>query len=101
MLEGVLFLVFPFHMLLFVRYGIPPYVEEAIRPCRTPEEEGAEIEAAAVLRDNEVDGFGIIVTNRRKRDGIEIWGGKRVAYVEGVVVVYVAVCVCGKSIEDV
>ncbi len=54
--EGVLLLVLPFHVFLLVADGVPPDVEEAVGPCAAVDEEGAEVEAAAVLGDDEVDG---------------------------------------------
>ena len=59
-------------MLLFIENGVPPDVEEAIGPGGAPEEERAEIEAGAVLWDDEVDGGGFVVPSGRKRDGIEV-----------------------------
>ena len=99
MFEGVLFLVFPFHMLLLVAHRIPPDVEQAICPVASADEEGAEVEAAAVLRDNEINGFGFIITRGRSGYRIEVGGVRRMSDIERVVNVDVAVGVALQIIE--
>ena len=59
--QRVLFFVLPFHMFLFVPDGVPPYVQQAIRPGAPFYEEGAEVEAGAILWDDKVDGIGFAV----------------------------------------
>ena len=54
-LEGVLLLVLPLHVALLVVHRVPPDVQHAIGPGRAAHEEGAEVEAAAVLRHEHVD----------------------------------------------
>src|ERR1700722_14851073 len=49
--ESVLLFVLPFHVFLLVADGVPPDVEEAVGPCTAFDEEGAKVEAAAVLGD--------------------------------------------------
>jgi hypothetical protein len=100
--EGVLLLVFPFHVFLLVEDGVPPDVEEAVGKGGAFDEEGAEVEAGAVLGDEEGDARGEVVAGRGGGDGVEeggVWGvGDR----ERVVSVDVAVDVRGfESVEDV
>ena len=63
MLERILLHVLPLHVLLLVGDGIPPDVEQAIRVFASSHKERSEAETAAVLGDNEVDGFGLAVTD--------------------------------------
>lgn len=65
-LEGVLFFMLPLHVALFVEDGVPPDVEEAVGPGAALDEERAKVEAAAILRDDEVYGGWVVVAG---------WGG--------------------------
>lgn len=65
-LQSILFLVLPFHVLLLVGYRVPPDVEQAVSPWAALDEEGAEVEATAILRHYQVDRLGLSVTNRRQ-----------------------------------
>lgn len=65
-LQGILFLVFPFHVLLLVGYRVPPDVEQAVGPWTALDEEGAEVEATAILRHHQVDRLGLSVADRRQ-----------------------------------
>jgi len=89
--KGILFLVLPLHVALFVVHGIPPDVEDAVGPIGAADEEGAEVEATAVLRDDHVDGGGEVVADRGAGSWVEVGGCQRVLEGKGVVVVYVAV----------
>ena len=62
MFHCVLFLVFPLHMLLLIADGVPPDVEETIRPNATVNEEGAKVEPSAILRYDKIDGIGTAIT---------------------------------------
>lgn len=99
--ETVLFLVFPLHVLLFVEDGVPPDIEQTICPVGAAHKEGAKIEAAAVLREDEVYGRRVLVAGSGSRDGIEVDVGWRVGDVQGVIVVNVAVGVVTEVFEDV
>ena len=93
--EGVLFLVLPLHVALFVVHGVPPDVEDAVGPVGAADEEGAEVEAAAVLGDDHVDGGGEIVADGGAGGWVEVGGGEGVLEGKGVVFVDVAVGVGG------
>lgn len=91
----------PVHVLLLVGDRVPPHVEQAVGPCAAPDKEGAEIEARAVLREDEVDGVRVAVANRGTHFGVEVGVGERVGDVEGVVFVDVAVDVLFEVVEHV
>ena len=99
--ERVLFLVFPFHVFLFVQGRVPPDVEETIGPGAATHEEGSEVKAAAILRDDEVDGRGQSVALERAGQSIDVGGREGMGDVERVVGVDIAVGDAGQSIEDV
>jgi hypothetical protein len=99
--EGVLFFVFPFHVFLLVADGVPPDVEEAVGPGAAFNEEGAEVEAAAVLGDDEVDGGLFAVADWGAGDGVQVRVGEGVGNVEWIVDVNVSVYVFAKVVEDV
>lgn len=65
-LQGILLLVLPFHVLLLVGYRVPPNVEQAVGPWAALHEEGAEVEATAVLRHYQVDRLGLSIADRRQ-----------------------------------
>jgi hypothetical protein len=48
--QSVLFLVFPFHVLLLIADRVPPNIEKAIGPSTSPDEKGPEIESGTILR---------------------------------------------------
>jgi hypothetical protein len=73
-LEGVLLLVFPFHVFLLVEDGVPPDVKQAVGEGGAFDEEGAEVEAGAVLRDEEGDGGGVVVAGGGGGDRVEEGG---------------------------
>ena len=89
--QGILLLVLPLHVLLLVADGIPPDVEQAVGPGAAADEEVAEVEAASVLWNDEVDGVGLAVANGGEGFGIEVGVGQWVGDVEWVVDVDVAV----------
>lgn len=60
-LQRVLLLMLPLHMLLLIANRVPPDIQKTIGPSTTPDEEGAEVESAAVLRDDHVDGRSLAV----------------------------------------
>lgn len=62
-LESVLFFVLPLHVLLFVADGIPPDVHQAVGPGGAADEEGAEIETAAILWNQDVDRGSFTIAN--------------------------------------
>lgn len=99
MLKSVLLLVLPFHMLLFVANRVPPYIEQAISPSASSDEERTQIESTAVLRNNEVDGFRLPVTDRGAGLGVEMFIGEGMADIKGVVDINVAVSIAGKVVE--
>ena len=100
-LQRVLLLVLPLHVLLLVADGVPPYVEKSVGPGGALDEEGAEIEAGAVLGHDEVDGLRFAVANGAAGFGVKVWAGEGVGYVEWVVGVDIAVGVCAEVVEDV
>lgn len=61
-------------MFLLIEDGVPPDVEEPVGEEGTFDEEGAEVEAGAVLRDEEGDGGGVVVAGGGGRDCVEEGG---------------------------
>lgn len=55
--QRILLLVLPLHMLLLVKHGIPPKVQQAVCPFAAAHKEGAEVEAAAVLTGQQMRGL--------------------------------------------
>jgi hypothetical protein len=100
-LERVLLLVLPLHVLLLVADGVPPDVEQPVCPHTSPYHERAEVEAAAVLRYDHVDRVNIAVADWRSRFRVEVFVGQGVRDVEGVVLVDIAVCDLIEALEDV
>ncbi len=100
-LEGVLLLVLPGHVLLLVEHRIPPNVQQTLRPGAAADEKGAQVEARAILREQQVDRVGVSVADGTARFFVEIRVGKRVGNVERVVVVDVAVRVLIEGVENV
>lgn len=80
-------------MFLLVADRIPPDVQETIGPGGAMNEEGAKIEAGAILRDDEMYRLRSAITVTRTRDKVQIRGSKRVGYVERVVEVDIAICI--------
>lgn len=72
LLQGVLLLVRPVHVLLLVGDRVPPHVEQAVSPCTAPNKERAEIEARAILREDKVDGIGVAIANGGTHFGVEV-----------------------------
>ena len=64
MLKSVLFLMLPLHVFLFIAYWIPPDVKQTVCPSASTDEERAQIEAPAILRDDEINGLRFIVACR-------------------------------------
>ena len=62
-LESVLLLVLPLHVLLLVADRVPPYIQQAICPCRPLDKERSEVEASTVLRYDDVDRLGLAVAD--------------------------------------
>jgi len=88
-------------MFLLVGDGVPPDVEQAVEPDAAAHEKGAEVEAGAVLGEEEVDGVDVAITGGGKGYRIEPGLGRGVSDVEGVVDVDVAVDVAVEVVEDV
>lgn len=63
MLQCILLLMFPFHMLLFVADRIPPDVQETISEDAAMSEERAQVEASAVLGYDKIDRIGPTIAN--------------------------------------
>lgn len=92
--QGILLLVFPFHVLLLIAHGIPPDIQQPLAPLAPADQERSEIEAAAVLWDYQVDALRAVVADGTVADFIEMGVfefRRRVGDVEGVVEVDVAV----------
>lgn len=100
-LEAVLLLVLPFHVLLLVEDRVPPDVEKAVGPGGAADEKGTEVEAGAVLRDDQVDRGGVLVAVDCAGQGVEVRRIERVGDVEGVVDIDVAVGEGAKVVENV
>lgn len=62
-------------MFLLVADGIPPHVEEAVRPGAAFDEEGTKVETGAILRDDEVDGLSLAVADRAPRFVVKVFAG--------------------------
>jgi hypothetical protein len=90
-LQGVLLLVLPLHMTLFVVYRIPPDVQQTVAPFASSNEEGAEVEAGTILGYDEVNGGWVFVTAERARERVEPGLCERVRDVERIEEVDVAV----------
>jgi len=99
--KSILFFVFPFHVLLFVPYRVPPYVQQAIGPSTTTDEEGAQVEARAVLREDEIDRIYVPVAFGAPFHLVEVFIGRRMRDVEGVIFIDVTVDVLLEVVEDV
>lgn len=89
--KRVLFLVFPFHVFLFITDRIPPYIQKTIGPCAAFNEERTKIETGTVLGDYEIYGARFAVSDYAARFGIEVGRLERVRYVEWVIFVDIAV----------
>jgi len=111
-LESVLLLVLPFHVALFVEDWVPPDIKESVGPGAAADEEGAKVEAAAVLRDDQVDAFWDAVTHCARGEWVEVvlvlrcvlvarGAVRRVLDFERVVDVDVAVGSVAQVVEDV
>ena len=87
-------------MLLFVHDRVPPEVHDAVAPDAAAHEEGAEVEAAAVLRHDEVDGGRVVVAGEGAGRVVEVGGVEWVGDVERVVEVDVAVGVGAEAVEN-
>ena len=59
-------------MLLLVTNRVPPDVQQPVGPDATVNEEGAEVEAAAILRDDEMDRVLATVACGGASHGIEM-----------------------------
>ena len=70
--QRILFFVFPLHVFLLVVYGIPPNVEETICPCTSADKERAEIEASAILRDDNVHRRSLVVAGWGSSNRVEM-----------------------------
>lgn len=101
LLQSVLLLVFPLHVLLLVGDGVPPHVQQAVRPLTLANEEGAQVEAGAVLRQDEVDRARLAIADIAPGHVVEVHVIQGVGEVEGVVLVDVAVDVLLEFVEDV
>lgn len=100
LLQSVLLLVFPLHMLLLVGDGIPPDIQHAISPIASLYKEGTKIEARAVLGEYQVDRFRLSIANRASGLLVQVRIGERMADVQRVVLVDVAVDVLAYVVED-
>jgi hypothetical protein len=70
--ERVLFLVFPVHVFLFVEDRVLLYVQQTVGPVGAANEEGAKIEAAAVLRQDEINGRRVLIADGGLGDRVEV-----------------------------
>jgi hypothetical protein len=78
-------------MFLFVRNGVPPDIQQLISPSTSAYEERPEVEARAVLRENEVHGVDISIAHSGTRLVIKIIISNGVGDIQRVVLVDVAV----------
>lgn len=101
LLQGILLLVCPLHVLLLVGDRVPPHVEQAVCPITPSHEEGAQVEARAVLREDQVDRLGPTITHGAAGLLVEERVVGRMGDVQGVVLVDIAVDVLLKVVEDV
>lgn len=99
--ERILLLVLPLHVLLLVANRIPPDVKQAVGPYTASDEERPEVEATAVLGDDQIDGLRLAVSHRGPRDRVKILIGQGVRDIERIVFAYVAVGVLFEVFEDV
>ena len=88
-------------MLLLVPDRVPPEVHDAVAPDAAAHEEGAEVEAGAVLRHDEIDRGWVTVAGGGARAVVEVGGVEGVGDVERVVEVDVAVGGAAEGVEDV
>ena len=88
-------------MLLLVHDRVPPEIHNAVGPDTAAHEEGAEVEAPAVLGYDQVDGGRGVVAGEGAGGVIEVGGVEGVRDVERVVEVDVAVGVGLEGVEDV
>lgn len=98
--QSILLLVFPLHMLLFVRNWVPPDIQQSVSPVATSHEERSQVEPRAVLWQNEVDRVWISIPLCVLRRLVEVVPFERMRDVEGVVLVDVAVDVLVEVVED-
>lgn len=101
LLEGVLLLVLPLHVLLLVHDGIPPDIEQPIGPVAASDKERSQVEPRAVLWQDQIHRVYIAITFDVLRVVVEIVGLERVGDVERVVLVDIAVDVVFEVVEDV
>lgn len=59
-------------MPLLVEDWIPPDIQHAVSPLAASDEEGAQVEAAAILGNDEVDAFGSSISDGGKGYRIEV-----------------------------
>lgn len=93
MLHSILLLVLPLHVFLLVANGIPPNIQKPIRPCTPVDEEGPQIEASTILRDDKIDRTDFSIPIGRTSLFVQVGRFERVGDIERVVKVDVAVCV--------
>lgn len=100
-LQSILLFVLPLHVLLLVADRVPPDVHQPVGPDASPHKERAQVETAAVLRNNHVDRVHLSVTYGRSCHWIEVFVCERMGDVERVVDVDVAVGDGFELLEDV
>lgn len=93
--ERVLLFMLPLHVSLFVVHRIPPDVKKPVGPLRAAYEEGAEVEAGAILMHKHVYRIWIAIANSGPRYFVEIREVWRMGDVEGIPLVDVTVRVLG------
>lgn len=99
LLESVLFLVLPFHMLLLIQHGVPPNIQKLFSPSAASNEEGTQVESRAILGEHEIHGIDIAIAYGASRVCIQIFIREGVGDVERVEDVDIAVHVAIEVVE--
>lgn len=102
--QSVLLLMLPLHVLLLIAHWIPPNIEQPLTPLAASDQEGPEVEATAVLRDNQVDALCAVIADGTIGDFIKVGEfllRRGVCDVERVVDVDITVCDILEMLEDV
>lgn len=102
--QSILLFMLPLHVLLLITHWIPPNIEQPLTPLAASDQEGPEVEATAVLRDNQVDALRAVIADGTIGDFIEVrefFLRRGVCDVERVVDVDITVCDILEMLEDV
>lgn len=91
LLKGVLFLVLPFHVLLLIQHWVPPNIQKLLGPVAASNEERAQVESRAVLREHEVHRVDFPIAHRASRICVQILVRRRMGDVEGVEIINVTI----------